>query len=214
MEQALIGLAGVLIGSLVSYWLLTQYQERKETERHHSLCVSALYLLISRCSNLVNFSNHYLTEDNSDIQDRFKGFVIYDYKMRDKIDFSSLAFLADKHDSNFLYDLTLAESTYFNFLNAYDTRNSDLERAISKAGDKTGLGEIFSEGELKLFIYNTESMVDFSKRSLESSEKAMNQLAAIIERRFPGLPHPKPTIDKTKNLQPSAAPDAQKAARP
>ncbi len=89
MERRLIGLAGVLmIGSLVSYWLLTQYQERKEKERHHSLCVSALYLLISRCRNLVNFLNNYLTEDNSDIQDEFKGSLIYDYKMRDKIDFS------------------------------------------------------------------------------------------------------------------------------
>ncbi|NKB24010.1 MAG: hypothetical protein GKR87_06465 [Kiritimatiellae bacterium] len=106
--------------------------------------------------------------------------------------------MADKHDSNFLHDLTLAESTYFNFLDAHDTRNSALERAISNAGDKTELSEIFSEGELKLFIYNTVSMVDFSKRSLKSSEEAMNQLASIIERRFPKFPHLKPTIDKTK----------------
>lgn len=198
MEQALTGLAGVLIGSLVSYCLITQYQERKEKETHHSMCISALYLLISRCSNLVNFSNNYLTEDNSDIQNQFKGSLIYDYKMRDKIDFSSLAFLADKHDSNFLHDLILAESTYFNFLDAYDTRNDSLERAISNAGDKTELSEIFSKGELKLFIYNTVSMVDFSQRSLKSSEDAMNHLASIVERRFPNLPHPKPTIDKTK----------------
>jgi len=197
MGQALIGLTGVLVGSWVSYLLLTQYQDRKEKERHHSFCVSALYLLISRCSNLVNFTNKYLTDDNADIQDKFKGYLIYDYKMRDKINFSSLAFLADKHDSNFLHDLTLAESTYFNFLDAYDTRNTALERAISNAGDKTELSEIFSMGELKLYVYNTVSMVDFSQKSLKSSEEAMNQLASVIERRFPTLPHPKPKIDKT-----------------
>jgi len=194
MLPAIIGLVGVLVGSFISHHLITQYQEKKESELQHSKCVSTLYILLSRCSHLVNFSNHYLSNNKSDIQDQFRYSVIYDYKRRDEIDFSSLAFLADKHDSNFLYELILAESMYFNFLSAYDTRNIALEKPISCVSKTPGKTDLFSPEELKQFIYNTESMVGFSKKSLQSTKEKMDKLAAIIERRFPKLPHPKPQI--------------------
>jgi len=202
MEQALIGLAGVLIGALVSYWLLTQYQERKEKEIQHSKCIATIYLLLSRCSYLTNFCRNYLTAEQSDLTDEVRCSIIHDYIRRDKIDFSSLSFLADKHDSNFLYELTLIESTYFNFINSVETRNDILQKAINLLSEISGKSDdpsnsnLFTSDELKHFIFNSESMIHFACKSLQTTKDRMDQLANIIERRYPKLPHPKPKIDK------------------
>ncbi len=199
MEQALIGLVGVLVGTLVSYWLLTQYQDRKEKEIQHSKCISSIYLLISRCSYLTNFSRSHLSENKSDLKDEVRYSIIHDYIRKDKIDFSSLSFLADKHDSNFLYELTLIESTYFNFINAVETRNEILQKAINRLSEDShdsSNSDPFTPTELKHFISNSESMVHFANKSLLTTKERMDQLASIIERRFPNLPHPKPQIEK------------------
>jgi len=202
MEQALIGLAGVLIGALVSSWLLTQYQERKEKEIQHSKCIATIYLLLSRCSYLTNFCRNYLTADQSTLTDKVHFSIIYDYIRRDKIDFSSLSFLADKHDSNFLYELALIESTYFNFINSLETRNDILQNVInrlskvSERSDKSLHSELFTSYELKHFRFNSKSMIHFSCISLQTTKEQMNQLGKIIERRYPNLSHPKPKIEK------------------
>lgn len=192
-------LFGAAFGAYAAYFLASRAEEQALLRKHHGHAVTLLYMLIARSSAVHTFAEGVLESGKDSIRPDQRLNRIGCFFPKGEIDYASLSFLVDNHDSQFLVDLSVIESRYFNFLNAVDDRNIHHEKILesSHASEHDSQpGKIVRDGidphRYNIFIAESDNIARRCRPLLMSIINNIDELASIIERRFPDLPHPKP----------------------
>ncbi len=159
-----------------------------------------MFTLGSRFSVLENFRRQSLTEDRKKLIPSRETVFIYQYSPDTKLDFASLSFLADPSDSQFIHDLSVSESNFFNFVAALSERNDHLHKimascSVHEFNPDTGQSVIEAKPtDMHLLSVLNRNLANLSIVSLDSTHEHFMGFANLIERRFPGLPTFTPSV--------------------
>ena len=189
-------LFGAGFGAYAAYFLAKRQEEEKRRVECHGHAIAAFYTLLARYSALENFRQKYLDESRETLSNDYALALVYQYCPRDPLSLRSLAFMGDSNDSDLLYALTVSEARYFDFIDAYETRNADLKAAIFVLqGDGYSLGELIpvallDRPEVKFVFIQNGNLVRALKGALKGVGEEVERLSASIKIRFEGLPAP------------------------
>jgi hypothetical protein len=189
-------LFGAGAGAYAAYFLAKRQEEEKRRVECHGHAIAAFYTLLARYSALENFSRKFLNDSRDLLADEYVLALVYQHCPRDPISLRSLAFMGDSKDSDLLYALTVSEARYFDFIDAYETRNVDLKAAILVLqGEGYSPGELIpvallDRPEVKFVFIQNGNLVRALKGALKGVGEEVERLSASIKVRFDGLPAP------------------------
>jgi hypothetical protein len=159
--------------------------------------------LYSRFMVLQTFRSKSMTEDGASLVTERETSIIAHYCPDTKLDFASLSFLADQHDSHLVHNLGLSEANYFNFVEALGERNKYITDLVSRF---FGEDRYSSDGkamitlkahEKHLIAAQNRNLVEIAGIALDLTKLNLVGFHELFERRFTGLPVFSPST-KTK----------------
>ena len=193
-------LFGAAFGAYAAYRYTVKHQKDTEQAAQYRAGASAMYVLLSRIRALENFCRNYLNEERSAILPEQLTNLIFQYTPDTKVDFPSLSFLADPDDSQFLHDLSLSESHFFNFVEALSVRNLHLSEftkssTLHEFDPDTGEGVVSGDPRmLKLIADLNEDLGRGAGVAFRSTNDHVIHFAKLLKRRFPLSPKFTPSI--------------------
>jgi hypothetical protein len=193
-------LFGAGAGAYAAYRFAVKQQEDAERKLQYRAAATAMFTLISRFSALENFRRKSMTEDRRGLIPERETSFILQYSPDTKLDFPSLSFLADPSDSEFLHELSLSESHFFNFVEALRERNDHLHEImrsceVHEFDEATGQSVISAKPtDMKLFADQNRNLLRAAVIALDSTHQHVMAFTKLLKRRFPGLPVFRPSI--------------------
>lgn len=193
-------LFGAGAGAYAAYRFAVKQQQDTERSLQYRAAATAMFTLISRFSALENFRRKSMATDGSGLIPERKTSFIFQYAPDTKIDFPSLSFLADPSDSEFLHELSLSESHFFNFVEALRERNDHLHEIlrgceVHEFDPSTGHSVISAKPtDMKLFSDQNRNLLRAAVIALDSTHQHVMAFTRLLKRRFPGLPVFRPSI--------------------
>ena len=187
-------LFGAAFGAYAAYRYTVKNQKDTEQAAQYRAGASAMYVLLSRTRALENFCRNYLNEERTAIRPEQLTDLIFQYTPDTKVDFPSLSFLADPDDSQFLHDLSLSESHFFNFIDALSVRNfhlSEFTKSSTLHEFDPDTGEVVVSGDprvLKLIANLNKDLGRGAGVAFRSTDNHVMHFAKLLNCRFPLSP--------------------------
>ncbi|MDQ8188597.1 hypothetical protein [Pelagicoccus sp. SDUM812002] len=199
MESNLIGnflvaLFGALAGATAAFWFQNEKDKKDRNDREYSAATAAYFLLIARLNSVECFCREHLNEARTKIMDEISERMIFFYTHPEPVEFKSLAYLADRGHGQFIQDLRLAESHYFDFASALEERNLDIrkgnEGAITEVDPSSGKIETLVKVHDKIIITDqTQNLAESARSAANDLKRQASKLADLIRIEFPEKTH-------------------------
>lgn len=183
-------------GAWVAFRLQKSQNDKKE--RNHSIVSmqKALFAIGSQYNELMIFYKQHLEKEEKNEIRHILILPIGNYSKIPELDIDSLAFIFGSGDTNIVFELMLAQNSYFSVLGMSEIRNEyhiKFQKLTSDLGSDVVV-QLGSEGMMQKYPeivsslkQTTDEVYDLYVHAIEKNRKASEMLKAFVSRNFKGV---------------------------